>query len=614
MSMLLCCSLRAAMLRHFRHCSGEGQPMDRPVTAVAVETVLARWGRVAVAIVLVVAFLDWAGWASGVEGLTRIYPTWPQMTPWTALWLATLGMAILVQSGRPSPGRVWVGRGLAMAVAICAVLVLVEYVRARSLGLDQVWFGQAVRRLQSSWPGRPSPQTAWSVLFLTAAVGVMRWDRRWVDVLWPVCVVGSGLISVVAVVGYLFGAMELVDITPSTGLAISAALSLLLLVVAASASRPDRPPLGWLLARHDRVALVRLYGLAVGFPILVALSRLAFLALGRSENVAFALSIIVCTALVVVVGFRLRRQEQDVLIEKEQLSRERAEAEARYRILADNAVDVIVHLRGSQIIWVSPSVEAALGQPPQGWIGSDVRRYIHPEDLDSVAIASTRVTGGESVLQRFRMRSIDGSYHWVDAHGKPYVDAKGQTDGLIAALRVVDDRVEVEQQLEWLARFDTLTGLVNRAEAMSRLESALEHPPASGKYLGILFCDVDHFKTINDTWGHGVGDAVLTTLAARIRESVRPGDTVGRTGGDEILVVLPDLHSIDELAHIGDKIRSRAAEPIHESGNTIHTTLSIGAAIAVPGEPVSSITARADAAMYQAKFGDRDPVVRVEPT
>ena len=78
--------------------------------------------------------------------------------------------------------------------------------------------------------------------------------------------------------------------------------------------------------------------------------------------------------------------------------------------------------------------------------------------------------------------------------------------------------------------------------------------------------------------------------------------------------MLPGLHSIDEVARIGEKIRCRAAEPIHESGKTIHATLSIGATIAVPGEPVSSVTARADAAMYQAKLSDRNTVILIEPT
>lgn len=88
---------------------------------------------------------------------------------------------------------------------------------------------------------------------------------------------------------------------------------------------------------------------------------------------------------------------------------------------------------------------------------------------------------------------------------------------------------------------------------------------------------------------------------------------MGRTGGDEMIVVLPGVRSIDELARISEEIRSRAAQPIHESGKTIHATLSIGATIAVPGETVSSVMARADGAMYQAKLGARNTVVLVEP-
>jgi diguanylate cyclase (GGDEF)-like protein len=583
--------LTPAAQRRYHAPLGEAQPMDRPRTGVASRAALARICRVAAAMVVVVAALDWVGWASGAEVLTRVYRAWPPMVPWSALWLTGLAAAILLQSGQPSRARVWAARSVAVAVGAVALAVLAEYVTGRSLGLDQLWFGAAERALQSSWPGRPGPQTAVAVVLLAAAVVAIGSDRRWSRLVFPVCVIGGGLIPLVVIAGYLFGATALVFVGRSTGMALLTALALLLVVVATVVSRPDRPPLAWLLSRPDRGALMRLYGLAVGFPILVAGLRLLFLALGRSENVAFALSVLICVAVACVIGFRLRRQEQDLLIEKEQLARERADAEKRYRILADNAVDVIVHLRGSDIVWISPSVHAATGTPPQHFIDSDFRRHVHPEDLDTLATILEKIGSGASVHHRFRVLSTDRDYHWVDGHGKPYVDAEGHTDGLIAALRVVDDRVEVEQKLERLARFDTL-----------------------GVHVGILFCDVDHFKDINDTWGHIIGDTVLATLAARIRESVRQEDTVGRTGGDEVLVVLPGLRGTDQLAHISEKIRSRAAEPIQESGKTIHATLSIGATIAVPGETVSSVIARADAAMYRAKSGDRNTVVLVEPT
>lgn len=588
--------------------------MDRPKTGLASKAALAWSARIAAVLVLVLAALNWVGWAAGIEGLTRVYRAWPPMVPWSAVWLAALAVATLVQSGHPSRLRVWIGRSLALAVVAVALAVVWEYATGRSLGMDQLWFGAAGRALMSSWPGRPSPQTAVSVVLLGAGIALTGSDRRWSRRVWAVCVVAGGVFPLVSLAAYLFGTTALVFVKSSTGMALPTTVALLLLVFATLVSRPDRPPLDWLLSRPDRGALMRLYGLAVGFPIVVALLRLFFLALGRTERVAFALSVLVCTALATVLGFRLRREEQNLLIEREQLARERADAEKRYRILADNAVDVIVHLRGSDIVWISPSVQAAMGSPPQRFIGSDFSRHVHPADLDTLATILAKIGLGESVHHRFRVLSAARDYHWVDGHGKPYVDADGHTDGLIAALRVADDRVEVEQQLERLARFDTLTGLANRGEAIARLESALEQPPAFGVHVGILFCDVDRFKDINDSWGHLVGDIVLATLAARIRESVHDGDTVGRTGGDEILVVLPGLRGLDQLAHISEKIRSRAAEPIHESGKTVHATLSIGATIALPGETVSSVIARADAAMYQAKSGDRNTVVLVEPS
>jgi diguanylate cyclase (GGDEF)-like protein len=218
---------------------------------------------------------------------------------------------------------------------------------------------------------------------------------------------------------------------------------------------------------------------------------------------------------------------------------------------------------------------------------------------------------GTTVLSRFRVRAKDGEYHWVDAHGRLYVDAEGKADGVITALRIVDEQVEAERRLERLARFDTLTGLVNRAEAIVRFEAALEHPRNPGAHLGVLFCDVDHFKTINDTWGHLTGDVVLLTLAQRISQTVRAGDTVGRLGGDELLVLLPGMHNLDEVAMVAEKIRCRAAEPIHLAGVTVWATISIGATIAERGESVYKLMARADIAMYEAKRAGRNTVTRI---
>ncbi|OBH02813.1 diguanylate cyclase domain-containing protein [Mycobacterium sp. E1747] len=566
--------------------------------------------RIALLVVFSLATLTWVGWATGVDRLTRFYPAWPEMMPWTGACLVALGAAILLQSGRPSRARVWSGRGLAVIVGAVAVIVLAEYATGRpSSGFDQVWFGDAVRVSRWTWPGRPSIQTGVSALFLAAATGLIRVDRG-VGALRPMCVAAGGAIPLVTVGAYIFDALALVGTSSSTGQALATALALLSVAAATVLARPEVFPVAWLLARPDRKSLLRLVAILAGFPIVVALARPFFLRLGLGEHAEWTFSILLGTAIVGTITFFFTQREQKLFLEKELVSNERADAEARYRILADNAVDIVVHLRDGEIVWVSPSVEAALGGPPHAWTGSDFDRHIYPRDRETVAAALRRVDAGESVRQRFRVRGADGEYHWVEGHGKPYVDAEGNTGGLIAALRMIDEQVEAEQRLERLARFDTLTGLVNRAEALARLTTALQRPPPAGSFLGVLFCDVDHFKDINDTWGHGVGDLVLATLAARVQDSVRRGDTVGRTGGDEILVLLPGLGGIDELAWIAEKIRRRAAEPIQVSGQTLCATLSIGATLALPGDSADAITARADEAMYRAKLGDRNTVIR----
>ncbi|OJZ63884.1 diguanylate cyclase [Mycobacterium paraffinicum] len=584
--------------------------MGRGVPDARLETALPRFARAIVIFVIIVAAVTWVGWTTGVDPLTRLYPTWPVMTPWTALCLAALGVAVLAQSAQPSRARVWAGRVLAIAVVVFAVVVLAEWVTGKSFGLDQAWFGDAVRMRQASWPGRPSPQTAVSLLTVASTVALMRVERG-VRLAWPLCVAAGAVIPLLTVAAYLFDALALVGVSTSTGQAMATASGLLLLIVAVSLARPDRPPLALLLDRPDWRSLVRLAGILAAFPLVVALARATFLALGlRGEHTEWTLSIVVGTLVVGAVTFYLSQREQKELIQKELVSKLRVDAENRYRILADNAVDVIVHLRNREVAWVSPSVSAALGGPPQRWLDAGFTNRIHPEDRETLDSALQRVADGETLIHRFRVLSVDSGYRWVDGHAKTYVDADGKTDGVIAALRLADDQVETERRLERLAHFDTLTGLANRAEIMRRLESALAEPGSPGTYVGVLFCDVDHFKDINDTWGHGVGDIVLATLAARIRDSVRSQDAVGRMGGDEILIVLPGVHGIDEVAEIADGIRRNTGELVDIGGNAIRTNLSIGATIALAGEPVSSVTARVDEAMYEQKRGDRSAVTR----
>lgn len=278
--------------------------------AARLQKQLMWWGRGAVVVVLVLAGSAVVGWATGLHQLTQIFANWPPMTPWTAVLVSALGLSILVQSGSPPPVRVWVGRGLAVAVGVIAGTFLVEYMTGRSLGLDLVWFPDGVRTLQQTWPGRPSPRTGSAVLALSVGAGLTRVDRRGATTVWATALAVAGTVSFVAVGAYLFGALSVVAVTPSTGMAVSTALCVFLLVCATLLDRPDRRPVAWLLARPDRLALVELT-IAVGLgPILIALLHGVLTLRSMAEETAWMVAVLTAFAVVGVALFAVIERER----------------------------------------------------------------------------------------------------------------------------------------------------------------------------------------------------------------------------------------------------------------------------------------------------------------
>ncbi len=288
-----------------------------------------------------------------------------------------------------------------------------------------------------------------------------------------------------------------------------------------------------------------------------------------------------------------------------------AASEEHYRLLAENTADVVFRLRDGVVLWMSPSVRDALGGDADTWIGRDVTALIHPEDLLVYAEGMVSVRQGESIVRRARILDDQGSFHWVEVHAKQYLNPDGTVDGAVCSLHIVDADVAAQEVLERLARFDDLTGLLNRGEALRRMSAATSRLRTQGKHTAVLFCDVDHFKQVNDTLGHAAGDEVLRVLAQRTRDCVRTADLVARMGGDEIMVVLLDLIDTESATRVAEKIRSSATKPIHTSAGIVHTSMSIGVTAVTEGEDPDELIARADSAMYEAKSIGRNRVIRV---
>ncbi len=165
------------------------------------------------------------------------------------------------------------------------------------------------------------------------------------------------------------------------------------------------------------------------------------------------------------------------------------------------------------------------------------------------------------------------------------------------------------------ALHDPLTGLPNRTLLEDRMAMALAGQRRSGSVLGVLFCDLDHFKVVNDTYGHDGGDDVLVTMAQRLAHAVRATDTVSRLGGDEFVVLCPDLADERELIEVVERIVGLLSDPLELSGRTVSVSGSIGVSFVAAGAraTLSELLREADAAMYRAKANGRNRWERLAP-
>ena len=298
--------------------------------------------------------------------------------------------------------------------------------------------------------------------------------------------------------------------------------------------------------------------------------------------------------------------------ERHQQARRVAESEERFRLLAENAADIVLVIKNGLFDWISPSVEKEFGSPPEQWIGKPARAYVNDEDLPVLLEVVEAVLRGEE--RTIRARGVDphGVQHWVEAHAKPYIDAAGQITGLIATCRVIDDRLGPEAELDYRARFDSVTGLLNRAEILQTVTEVARRTPRRGTETAILFCDIDRFKDVNDEHGHAAGDEVLRTVGERVAATIRADDYAARIGGDELLVLLPGVHSINEATEVAEKIREVVSQRVAlPDGVGICPQLSIGVTLLRAGETTDALVERADNAMYLAKKAGRNRVVSV---
>lgn len=206
----------------------------------------------------------------------------------------------------------------------------------------------------------------------------------------------------------------------------------------------------------------------------------------------------------------------------------------------------------------------------------------------------------------YRSTAPNGEELHRSISGVPFFDARGTFQGYRGTSRDITERKKAEQTIKYMALHDALTKLPNRVCFAANLEDAFDTAQRDGTKLAVLFLDLDHFKNVNDNFGHSVGDKLLIEVTNRLKSSLGDNDLVARFGGDEFVMVVPQSHDLAMLRFRVDQVTEIIAEPYEIDGLTVHTSVSIGVAI-YPDDGTDSerLLASADLALYSAKKAGR---------
>ena len=241
---------------------------------------------------------------------------------------------------------------------------------------------------------------------------------------------------------------------------------------------------------------------------------------------------------------------------------------------------------------------------PSNWL-----QLIESESHPTIAADIKSIVEGktDSTLIEMRLKKSDGSHAWLEGRGYPVRDEEHRLVAIEGILTDITERKAADEKIVALARTDFLTGLANRAAFIERLQLAFARSRRGANPFAVHYLDLDHFKDVNDTLGHPVGDALLRAVADRLQSCVRETDLVARFGGDEFAVLQDDITDVANIETLATKIGDSLAAPFSIDGNQIHTSASIGVtSYCANVEAPEAMMMKADLALYRAKDEGRN--------
>jgi diguanylate cyclase (GGDEF)-like protein/PAS domain S-box-containing protein len=260
------------------------------------------------------------------------------------------------------------------------------------------------------------------------------------------------------------------------------------------------------------------------------------------------------------------------------------------------------------ILYVNPAFERITGYGADEVLGRNPR-FLSGADRDQKGLIDVResVRLGLEVEIVVRNYRRDGSLFWNELSVAPVRDSAGRLTHFVGIVDDITEHKRYEEQLEHQANYDPLTDLANRNLLADRLQQSLVYADRSQRLVAVVLLDLDRFKIVNDSLGHGQGDLLLQQVAERLAECVRAADTVARLGGDEFVIALAEVAEAGDVGLVVKKIQNTLARPFTVAGREIHVTASIGISLyPADGQDGESLIRHADIAMYRAKEEGRN--------
>jgi diguanylate cyclase (GGDEF)-like protein/PAS domain S-box-containing protein len=316
----------------------------------------------------------------------------------------------------------------------------------------------------------------------------------------------------------------------------------------------------------------------------------------------------------IVKGMEARYVEmlKEVIREKDHLLRQAVNEAARKTHYLDTILNAspdmgVAATDGEAIAFMNQAARNIL--PAAGAaIGRTVEEF-----HQGMGVSPARIRRALAIVRKGRQHRFaaavpaEGSERYLDCRLSAIPGVEAKPGGYVLIVRDVTERRRAEETIKRMAYHDALTSLPNRFLVSDRLEQGLVQARRKGTLLAVMVLDLDGFKEVNDTLGHNAGDALLKQVAASVREVLRKSDTVGRMGGDEFLVVLPDVKTPEGVAAVAAKMLKSVAGPRSLAGREVRITTSIGVALfPFDGQDAQALIQKADGAMYAAKQAGRD--------